>query len=47
MHYVSAETRYIGTPEETEHLKTIGCLVGPEPTNGWPLIRGREFPHCV
>ena len=47
LHYVSADTRYIGTPEETERIKNIGCLVGPEPTNGWPLIRGREFPGCV
>ena len=47
IHYVSAETRYIGTPKETEHIKNLGCLVGPEPTNGWPLIRGREFPACV
>ena len=47
MHYVSAETYYIGTPEETEHIKQLGCLVGPEPVNGWPLIRGREFPGCV
>ena len=47
IHYVSADTRYIGTPEETAHIKTIDCLVGPEPTNGWPLIRGREFPGCV
>ena len=47
IHYVSAETRYIGTPEETEHIKQLGCLVGPEPINGWPLIRGSEFPGCV
>ena len=47
IHYVSAETRYIGTQEETEHIKQSGCLVGPEPVNGWPLIRGREFPGCV
>ena len=47
IHYVSAATRYIGTPKETEHLKQLGCLVGPEPVNGWPLIRGREFPGCV
>ena len=47
IHYVSAETRYIGTPEETEHIKQLGCLVGAEPVNGWPLIRGNEFPGCV
>ena len=47
IHYVSAETRYIGTPEETEHLKQSGGLVGAEPVNGWPLIRGKEFPGCV
>ena len=47
IHYVSSDTRYIGTPEETERLKQRGCLVGPEPVNGWPLIRGREFPGCV
>ena len=47
IHYVSSDTRYIGTPEETEQLKQRGCLVGPEPVNGWPLIRGREFPGCV
>ncbi len=47
IHYVSADTRYIGTPEETKHIKQLGCLVGPEPVNGWPLIRGREFPGCV
>ena len=47
LHYVSAETRYIGTPEQSQHLKDSGGLVGPEPINGWPLIRGREFPHCV
>ena len=47
IHYVSSGTRYIGTPEETERLKQRGCLVGPEPVNGWPLIRGREFPGCV
>ena len=47
IHYVSSDTRYIGTPEETESLKQRGCLVGPEPVNGWPLIRGREFPGCV
>ena len=47
IHYVSSDTRYIGTPEETERLKERGCLVGPEPVNGWPLIRGREFPGCV
>ncbi len=47
IHYVAADTRYIGTPAETEHIKEIGCLVGPEPVNGWPLIRGREFLGCV
>lgn len=47
LHYASARTRYIGTPEETERLKTTGCLVGPEPTNGWPLIRGRQYPGCI
>lgn len=47
IHYVSAETRYIGTPEETERIKQLDCLVGPEPVNGWPLIRGREFRGCV
>ena len=47
LHYASAQTRYIGTPEETEHIKKLGCLTGPEPTNGWPLIRGREYPHCL
>ena len=47
IHYVAADTRYIGTPAETEQIKEIGCLVGPEPVNGWPLIRGREFPHCI
>ncbi len=47
IHYVSADTRYIGSPEETERVKTLDVLVGPEPTNGWPLVRGREFPHCV
>ena len=47
VHYVSAATRYIGTPAETEHVKQMGVLVGPEPTNGWPMIRGREFPGCV
>ena len=47
IHYVSAETRYIGTPEETDRIKQLGCLVGPEPVNGWPLIRGSEFPGCV
>lgn len=47
MHYVSADTRYIGTPEETEHIKQLDCLVGQEPVNGWPLIRGQEFPGCV
>ena len=45
IHYVSADTRYIGTPEETEHIKQLGCLVGPEPVNGWPLIRGRRVPR--
>ena len=25
----------------------LDILVGPEPVNGWPLIRGREFPHCI
>ena len=47
LHYVLADTRYIGTPEETKCIKDIGGLVGPEPTNGWPLIRGRKFPGCV
>ena len=47
IHYVSADTRYIGSPEETERVKDLDVLTGPEPTNGWPLIRGREFPHCV
>ena len=47
IHYVSATTRYIGSPEETERVKNLDVLTGPEPTNGWPLIRGREFPHCV
>ena len=47
IHYVSAQTRYIGTPEETEKVKKLDCLEGPEPVNGWPLIRGREFPGCV
>jgi phytanoyl-CoA hydroxylase len=47
IHYVSADTRYIGTPEESERIKTLDCLTGPEPTNGWPLIRGQEFPSCV
>ena len=47
IHYASAATRYIGTAEETERIKSIGCLEGPEPTNGWPLIRGREHPHCI
>ena len=47
MHYVSARTRYIGTPEETEKVKQLDCLEGPEPVNGWPLVRGREFPGCV
>ena len=47
MHYVSADTRYIGTPEETERIKQLDCLVGQEPVNGWPLIRGKEFPGCV
>ena len=45
MHYVSADTRYIGTPEETERIKQLDCLVGQEPVNGWPLIRGKEFPR--
>ncbi|MSP13298.1 MAG: hypothetical protein EXR62_10125 [Chloroflexi bacterium] len=47
MHYVSAETRYIGTPEEGEHLKNLDILEGPEPMNGWPLIRGHAFPGGV
>jgi hypothetical protein len=47
LHYVSADTRYIGTPEESERIKSLDCLEGTEPVNGWPLIRGREFPHCV
>ena len=47
IHYVSADTRYIGTPEETERVKQLDCLVGEEPVNGWPLIRGKEFPGCV
>ena len=47
IHYASANTRYIGTPKETEQVKNIGCLEGPEPVNGWPLIRGREYPHCI
>ena len=47
IHYVSAQTRYIGTPEETEKVKKLDCLEGPEPINGWPLIRGRQFPGCV
>jgi len=47
IHYVSADTRYIGSPEETDKVKELDILVGPEPVNGWPLIRGREFPHCI
>lgn len=47
LHYVSADTRYIGTPEETERVKNLDCLDGPEPIGGWPLIRGRAFPHCI
>ena len=48
IHYVSADTRYIGSPEETEYIKEFqDCLDGPEPMNGWPLIRGRSFPGCV
>ena len=47
IHYVAAETPYIGTPTETEHVKQLDCLDGPEPVNGWPLIRGRQFPGCV
>ena len=47
IHYVSADTRYIGSPEETDKVKELDVLVGPEPVNGWPLIRGREFPHCI
>lgn len=47
LHYVSAATRYIGTPEETERVKNLDCLDGPEPMGGWPLIRGRAFPYCV
>ena len=47
LHYVSAETRYIGSPEETEKIKDLDCLEGPEPMGGWPLIRGRAFSHCV
>ncbi|NKB65752.1 MAG: hypothetical protein GKR89_01705 [Candidatus Latescibacteria bacterium] len=47
LHYASAKTRYIGTPEETARIKELGCLIGPEPVNGWPLISGREYPHCI
>ncbi len=47
LHYVSSNTRYIGSPEESQRLRESGALVGPDPVNGWPLIRGREFPHCV
>ncbi len=47
IHYAAATTRYIGTPEETAHIKQIGCLEGPAPINGWPLIRGREYPQCI
>lgn len=47
IHYVSARTRYIGTPAETERIRQLDCLTGAEPVNGWPLIRGREFPGCV
>jgi len=47
LHYVSAETRYIGSPEESEKIKDLDCLEGSEPMGGWPLIRGRAFPDCV
>lgn len=47
MHYVAAETRYIGTPEQDEHLWKIGALERPDPRNGFPLMQGREFPGCV
>ncbi len=47
IHYVAAETPYIGTPAETERVKQLDCLDGLEPVNGWPLIRGRQFPGCV
>jgi ectoine hydroxylase-related dioxygenase (phytanoyl-CoA dioxygenase family) len=47
MHYVAAETRYIGKPEEDAHLWEIGALERPDPRNGFPLMQGREFPGCV
>ena len=47
IHYASATTRYIGTPDESERLKNLGCLAGPEPTNGFPLISGRRYPDCL
>ena len=47
IHYASATTRYIGTPDESERLKSLGCLAGPEPTNGFPLISGRRYPDCL
>jgi ectoine hydroxylase-related dioxygenase (phytanoyl-CoA dioxygenase family) len=47
LHFVPAETRYIGTPEDDEHLRQIGALDRPDPRNGFPLLRGREFPGCV
>lgn len=47
IHYASATTRYIGTPDESERLKSLGCLEGPEPTNGFPLISGRRYPDCL
>ncbi|MDA0837948.1 MAG: phytanoyl-CoA dioxygenase family protein [Planctomycetota bacterium] len=47
LHYVAAETRYIGKPEDDEHLWKIGALEKPVGKNGFPLMRGREFPECV
>jgi ectoine hydroxylase-related dioxygenase (phytanoyl-CoA dioxygenase family) len=47
MHFMPAETRYIGTPEDDEHLRKIGALDRFDPRNGFPLLQGREFPGRV
>ncbi|MBI2193165.1 MAG: phytanoyl-CoA dioxygenase family protein [Planctomycetes bacterium] len=47
LHYVPAEARYIGTPQDDAHLWKIHATDRPDPHNGFPLVRGREFPGCV
>lgn len=47
LHYAPAEARYIGTPQDSEHLVKIRAVDGPTPLNGFPLIHGRQFPGCA